>query len=104
LQVELPVHVSVLLHHDVIETKLVSSGQDEVSFSLDPAELPKRLGGVELRVVDADTGSPLAAEASLDSDSESGGKGVTDANGAVRWKLRHLDCTGLSVAARGKGC
>jgi hypothetical protein len=103
LQVDPPVHVSVLLHHDVIETKLVSSGQDEVSFSLDPADLPLRLGGVELRVVDAATGSPLVAEVSLDGDSASGGNEVTDANGALRLEGRTPGLHKLSVAAPGKG-
>jgi hypothetical protein len=55
-----PVYVSLLLYQEVLATQLVSEGQSEVVFVLDLDDAARHLAELELTVLDAETGAPLA--------------------------------------------
>jgi RNA polymerase sigma-70 factor (ECF subfamily) len=56
----LPLHVSVLFPQEVLGTQLVQPGQTEVTFVFDVEALAQHFGTIELTVVHAESGSPIA--------------------------------------------
>ncbi len=56
---ELPVWVSLVHDHVVLQTQRIEPGQDEVTFVLSPEELLAGLASIRLRVLDAETGVPM---------------------------------------------
>ncbi|MBK8099987.1 MAG: carboxypeptidase regulatory-like domain-containing protein [Planctomycetes bacterium] len=70
-----PAHVALLQRSLVIGQQIVQPGQGEVRFVVDVAALEKLAATATLRVLDADTGTPLAgAHASLRSSNGGGGR------------------------------
>jgi hypothetical protein len=55
-----PIHVSLLLKGDVLQTQLVDQGQGEITFWYSPDDLLLMLGSVRMRVVSSADGAPLA--------------------------------------------
>jgi RNA polymerase sigma-70 factor (ECF subfamily) len=72
----LPCFASLVLRDVVIETKLVPAGVDEVEFLVDPGACSRLLGRARVRLVDADTGSPLHPARVQLNTSDTGGGGV----------------------------
>ena len=80
-----PLHVSLVLYHDVLETQPVAPGQQEVTFLLDPETIDAHLGGVELALVDADTGAAIVgAMVDLSGRGMASPRPFTDEDGRVR--------------------
>ena len=52
----LPLHVSLALAEEVLETRRLDAPIDELSFRLEPADVRRRLAGFVVRIVDAATG------------------------------------------------
>ena len=98
-----PLHVSLVLYHDVLETQRVEPGQDEVTFVLDPQTISAHLGGVELTLVDGATGAPLSgARVMLWGKGQSGPSQATDAAGHARFDGQSPGLYDLYVQAQGK--
>jgi hypothetical protein len=98
-----PLSLSLVLYHDVLDTKPVAPGQEEVTFTLDPATIDAHLGGVELELVDGDTGVPLAgAMVSLDGRGMAGPRPLTGEDGRVRIDRQCPGLYTLWVHATGK--
>jgi hypothetical protein len=57
---EPPLRVGLVFLGVPVGWELVRPGANEVAFTLDPGMLDERLASVELRVVDAETGAPVA--------------------------------------------
>jgi hypothetical protein len=55
-----PLDASLVLRHVVMQRQLIQSGQHELTFTLEAAEVFDRLGSVALRLVDDASGEPLA--------------------------------------------
>lgn len=53
----LPLHVSLALAEEVLETRRLDAPVDELSFRLEPADVRRRLAGFVVRIVDAATGA-----------------------------------------------
>jgi RNA polymerase sigma factor (sigma-70 family) len=84
LHAELPLYLSLVLYHDVIETQRIEAGQEEAVFTLDPASIADRLGGVEFTIVDDATGEPIAGTSvMLQGKGGSGPSFVSDVAGRV---------------------
>jgi hypothetical protein len=95
-----PAHVALLLRSAVIAQQPVTPGQDEVTFTLDPAQLVRRTATVRLRAVDA-AGAPVAKCSVALNDAQTGGGGKqTDADGRV--ELAHLIPGRLGLQFMGK--
>jgi len=84
-----PVHVALLLRSAVIAQQQASPGQDEVTFTLDPAQLVARTATVKLRVVDA-TGAPVQGCRVALNDAQSGGGGGKPTGDDGRAEVSHL--------------
>ncbi len=103
LAVDPPVYVSLVLYHDVVETQRLAAGEDEVTFTLDPATLAARLGGVEFTVVDAKTSAPIeGAQVMLRVKGQSGPSQASNAEGHVLFDAQMPGLYELSVAAEGR--
>ena len=77
-----PQHVALLQRHLVIEQQVVQPGQKEVAFTVDLDALKKLAGSATVRVLDADSGQPLAkARVSLNTSNRMGPGQVTDDEG-----------------------
>jgi hypothetical protein len=79
-----PLYLSVVLYHDVIETRRLEPGQEELSFTLDPASIVGRLGAVEFTLVDPATAASVpGAAVMLSVKGGSGPSFQSDAGGRV---------------------
>ena len=66
LHTELPVDVSLVHHHLVLETKPAPAGATEIGFVVDPERIRSQLASVRLTIADAASGEPVdKARASL---------------------------------------
>lgn len=97
-----PVWLSLVVYHDVVETQRIEPHQDAATFTLDPATLAERFGGVELQVVD-ERGDPLSG-AGVGLRPKGGFERPTlaDDEGRVRIEGRPSGLYDLSVQAEGK--
>jgi hypothetical protein len=103
LDVDPPVYVSLVLYHDVVETQRVAAGEDDVTFTLDPATIPARLGSVEFTLVDGASGNPFeGAQAMLSSKGQAGPGQAADADGRVRFGSVLPGLYDLRISAEGK--
>ncbi|MBK9386026.1 MAG: carboxypeptidase regulatory-like domain-containing protein [Planctomycetes bacterium] len=87
LETREPLWISAVMRHHVLAKQRVEAGQQVVAFEIDPEQLRARLATLRLRVVDAQTGTPLEG-ATVDvneaSDMQTGGGGKkTDAEGRI---------------------
>lgn len=77
-----PAHVALLQRHLVIAQQVVTPGQTEVKFVVDPTAIAALAGSATVRVLDADTGVPIeGARVSLDTSNRMGGGKATDTDG-----------------------
>ena len=99
---DLPVHVSLVRGHSVLETKRVEPGSDEVAFVLDPETVRSSQVSVRLRVVDAASGEPLEkAGVTLNLEGSFRSGTPTDALGQVVFEKREPGRHTLEIRARG---
>jgi len=95
--------VSLVLYHDVVETQRLAAGDDEVTFTLDPATIAGRLGGVECVVVDAATAAPIeGAQVMLNSKGQSGPGQASNAEGHVLFEAQMPGLYELRISAEGR--
>lgn len=77
-----PAHVALLQRHLVIAQQVVTPGQTEVKFVVDPTAIVALAGSATVRVLDADTGAPIeGAKVSLATSNRAGGGKATDTDG-----------------------
>ena len=97
----LPLHVSLALAEEVLETRRLESLVDELSFTLEPADVVRRLAGFSVRITDAGTGAvPLKAQAILQPSSTTAFR--ADERGEVRVGGIHPGTYRLRLIAPGK--
>jgi len=60
-----PVSCSLVIGSRVLQTMVLDGQESSINFSVDPSELQATRADIALRVVDADTGLPLAARRGL---------------------------------------
>ena len=70
-----PFYVSAVFMHFVIAHEKVTERTGEITFVLKPEDLERLLATVKVRIVDAETGEPVAGRVSI-SDRQSGGMGA----------------------------
>ncbi len=103
LGINLPVHVSVLLRHIVLETRLVLPGAETVTFTIPPEKVTGQLGSARLRIVDAGSQEPLAGvRVRLDPDSRMTGGQVTGEDGMARFEDLVPGLSRLEAVAPGR--
>lgn len=97
----LPAHVVLLQRHLVLQQQLVQTGQAEVKFVVDVAELTKLAAAATLRVLD-ETGAPLPdATVSLTTSNRFGGGGAKlDATGRITLENLSPGFLQLSIQAK----
>lgn len=71
----LPLWVSLVCRHVVVQEQLVPPGAEELVFTLAVDELRRSLGSVRMRVLASETGAPLTGASVSISDRQSGGRG-----------------------------
>ncbi len=76
----LPVFVSLVLRHVVLQTLRVEPGADSVTFTVPWEQIDAQFGTVRVRVIDAETKVPLTKATASISDSQAGGE-KPDADG-----------------------
>lgn len=102
LDCDLPVCVSLVYHHVVLQTKLVGKGEDEVGFVLSPAELFASQATIRLCVIDAETRQPIErARVMLSGGSYASAGVATDAQGVAAIDRREPGLFDLQVWAKG---
>ena len=102
LDCELPVCVSLVYHHVVLQTKLALEGQDEVEFVLSAEELFARLATIRVCVIDAETKQPLERARVMLSGGSYSSEGVaTDAQGVAAIDRREPGLFDLQIRANG---
>ena len=96
----LPAYVSLVFRHIVVQTQTIEPGATDVVFVVPVSALEQLLGGVRVRVVDAQTRQPIAdAKADLsDSQSMGGGKSA-DAAGVFTWERQRPGLLELAISA-----
>jgi carboxypeptidase family protein len=100
---DLPVHVSLVLYHVVLETKRIEPGTDEVVFVVSPEALEANLASIRLKVVEAESGGPIAgARVALQGSNFIDGGVRTDETGAARMEGRQPGRFELEVHAEGR--
>ncbi|MCI0588698.1 MAG: carboxypeptidase-like regulatory domain-containing protein [Planctomycetes bacterium] len=103
LACDLPVHVSLVLYHVVLQTKRIEPGADEVVFVVSPEALEANLASIRLKVVEAESGGPIAgARVALQGSSFIDGGVRTDETGAARMEARQPGRFELEVHAEGR--
>lgn len=82
-----PLYLSLVRYHDVLQTKRVEPGQEEVTFVIPIARARDSHASFMARFVDAQTGEPVeGVQASLSSSgSGSGGRVTSEVDGVVRF-------------------
>jgi len=81
----LPCYVSLALRHIVVETKMVPAGASDVEFVVDSDSGTRLLAHARVRVVDAESGTPIpGARVALNSSDTGGGGLDTDEEGVAR--------------------
>jgi hypothetical protein len=100
LDESLPAYVSLMFRHLVVQTQRVEPGATEVAFVVPVETLTALLGGVRLKVVDAETRQPLVKAMVELSDSQSSGGGrAPDAEGVVTWERQRPGRLELQISA-----
>ncbi len=83
LEIDPPVHASLVLHHAVLETRRVETCPAVVTFTVDPATLESQLSALRLRIVDSTTGGPLSGARVTLMESRMFGEHSSDAGGEI---------------------
>ncbi|MEQ1634228.1 MAG: carboxypeptidase regulatory-like domain-containing protein, partial [Planctomycetota bacterium] len=99
---DLPVHVSLLHHEQVLQTIRVATAADPVTFVVDPASLLGNLATISAVVVDAASGLPIrSAAVQLLGGSHSGTGTSTDSRGRASLDPREPGHYVVAVSAVG---
>jgi hypothetical protein len=97
-----PVFASCTLRSAVLESRVVTGGERELVFELDPAELEAKLGALTVRCVDAVSGQPIAgARIEVNSINRSGSGPQCDASGVARAEKLAPGMLGFTAGAPG---
>lgn len=99
----LPAYVSATLADVVLQTRFVPADAEEVVFQLTTAELEGQMGGLRLRLVDADSGRPITkGRVGLHANGKYGtGLEIIDSNGYVVFDNEPPGPRHLSIVASG---
>jgi hypothetical protein len=103
LTCDLPVHVSLVQYHVVLDTRRVEPGTDEVVFVVSPETLEANLATIRVRVVASESGEPIAgAWVDLEGASYTGGRVATDQKGEATMERCEPGRYELTVRAEGR--
>lgn len=81
-----PLHVALLLRGALLQSLPVDANQEEVTFTLPPAEFAAVLGKIQVRLVNAATRAPLrGARVNLDVTQAGGGPMLSNDDGRITW-------------------
>lgn len=98
-----PVYVSILMRDQVLATQRIEERVGEITFTIDLAQIRKRLSGLVVRVEDAETGRPAAdAWVSLVTAQSTEQALHPDAEGWIRYKDRLPGLYKVQVTMKGR--
>ncbi|HTF89805.1 MAG TPA: carboxypeptidase-like regulatory domain-containing protein [Planctomycetota bacterium] len=99
---DLPMWVSLMHHHSVLQAKFVEAGQEEVNFVLSTDDVLADVATIRLRAIDAETSAPIAsASVQLRGGPHFPGRIVTDSQGAATIERHEPGLFDLQIMAAG---
>jgi len=102
LECDLPVCVSLVYHHVVLQTRRIGRGQDEVNFVLSPDDLLAGLATIRVCIIDAETRQPIERARVMLAGGSYSNEGVsTDPQGSATIERREPGLFDLQAWANG---